>query len=60
MGFADDNFEMGKARKEHDPMKKKIMLYMVKCEKKLKERKRKGKHLLFCMDWLEVFMSEFS
>ena len=50
MGFADDNFEMGKARKEHDPMKKKIMLYMVKGEKKLKERKRKGKHLLFCMD----------
>ena len=48
MGFADDNFEMGKARKEHDPIKK-IIYYMVKGEKKLKE-KRKGKHLLFCMD----------
>ena len=59
MGFADDNFEMGEARKEHDPIKKNNMLYMVKGEKKLKE-KRKGKHLLFCVDWLEAFMSKFS
>ena len=41
MGLADDNCDMGKARKERDRIKKINMLYTVKGEKKLKERKEK-------------------